>query len=55
MLESLKKLCGLSAIHLGVMKLEGDGQCGAPPMSFVSAPTKERVVVDAGVLVDDVV
>ena len=45
----------MSAIHLGVMELEGDGECRLKPAFTVTAPGQKGVVVDAAVLIDDAI
>ena len=42
-------------MHLGVMELEGDGECRLQPALSITAPGEERVVVYAAVLIDDAV
>ena len=45
----------MTAVHLCVMELEGDGQRGLQPALAIVAPSEEGVSVDAAVLVDDAV
>ena len=45
----------MSAVHLCVVELQGDGQGGAEPMLAVSAPHYHRVAELFGVLVDNAV
>ena len=46
---------GVGAVHLGVMKLEGDGQGGLQPTFTIAAPGEEGIGKDAAVLIDDAV
>ena len=43
------------AVHLGVMELEGDRQCGLQPTFAIAAPSQKGIVEDATVLVDNTV
>ena len=45
----------MTAVHLCVMELEGDGQRGLQPALAIASPCKEGIGVDAAVLVDDAV
>ena len=45
----------MSAVHLSVVELEGDGQGRLQPTFAVAPPCKEWVVVDADVRIDDAV
>ena len=54
-LQFFQESGGVRAVHLGVMKLEGDGQSHFEPMLAISAPGQEGIGVDAAVLVDDAV
>ena len=45
----------MTAVHLCVMELHGDSQCCTEPMPMITAPYQEGVVVDACVLIDDIV
>jgi hypothetical protein len=46
-LQFFQESGGVRAVHLGVMKLEGDGQSHFEPMLAISAPRQEWVGVDA--------
>ena len=54
-LQFFQKQRGLSAIHLNMVKLEGDGKRRSVLMAPIFAPCQERVVEDAAVLIDDAV
>ena len=43
------------AVHLGMVKLEGDGQGRLQPTFAIAAPSQEGIVEDSAVLVDDAV
>ena len=49
LLNELQEACGVRAVHLRVVKLEGDGQCGAQEAAPVFAPDEEGVVEQAAV------
>ena len=46
---------GMSAVHLNVVELEGDGQSCLQPAFAVAAPHHHRITELVGVLVDDAV
>ena len=53
LLKLFQEACGMSAVHLGVMELEGDGESGLPPSLAVFSPHDHGVAEFLGVLVDD--
>ena len=54
-LQFFQELGGVGTVHLGVMKLEGDGQGGLQPTFTIAAPGEEGIGKDAAVLIDDAV
>ena len=54
-LQFLQELCSMSAIHLGMVKLERDGEGCLEPTMLVASPCEEGIVEDAAVLVHDAV
>ena len=55
LLQFFQEPGGVGAVHLGVMKLERDGQGGLQPTFTVTAPGEEGIGKDAAVLIDDAV
>ena len=54
-LHTVKEAHHVTAVHLSMMELEADGERGLEPALAVSAPSDERVVEDAAVLIHDAV
>ena len=48
-LQPFEKVCGVGAVHLGMMELEGDCQGGLEKAPFILAPDGKRVIEDATV------
>ena len=48
-LQPFEKGCGVGAVHLGMVELEGDRQCRLEKAPFILAPDGERVIEDAAV------
>jgi len=44
LLQFFKEMHGMATVHLGMMELEGDGQCHFEPMYAISAPHHHRIV-----------
>ena len=55
LLQVFQKAAGMTAVHLGVVELEGDGEGGAEEAATVFPPNEEGVVVATGILVHDAV
>ena len=51
-LQVIQKTADVHAIHLGVVKLKGDGQSGLEQTFPILSPCKKRIVPTAGILVD---
>ena len=49
LLQPFEKGCGVGAVHLGMMELEGDCQGGLEKAPFIFAPDGKRVIEDAAV------
>lgn len=48
-LQPFEKGCGVGAVHLGMMELEGDCKSGLEKTPFILAPDGKRVIEDATV------
>lgn len=45
----------MAAIHLYVMKLEGNGEAGLEPVAAVFAPHEHGIAEEVGVLIDNAI
>ena len=54
-LQVIQETAGLHAIHLGMVKLKGDGQSGLKQSFPILPPRKKRVVPTARKLVDNTI
>ena len=55
LLQFFQEAGGVLSVHLGVMKLEGDGERGLQPAFAIATPGQEWVIEDAAILVGDAV
>lgn len=55
LLQILEILGGMTAIHLGMMELHGDGKPHLEPTFAIATPSQEGVIENTRVLVDDAV
>lgn len=55
LLQILKILGGMTAVHLGMMELHGDGKPHLEPTFAIATPSQEGVIENTRVLVDDAV
>ena len=55
LLQFFQEAGGVLSVHLGVMKLEGDGERGLQPTFAITAPSQEGIVEDTAILVGDAV
>ncbi len=55
LLEFIEEEGGMSAVHLNMVELEGDGQGCPQPALAVVAPHHHRITELVGILIDDAV
>lgn len=55
LLKGIQKGGSVAAIHLYVMKLEGNGEAGLEPVAVVFAPHEHGIAEEVGVLIDNAI
>ena len=52
LLQISQKPSAVFSVHLGVVKLEGQFQCGFQPVCFIFSPNQKRIIEAAGIEID---